>query len=278
MKTKTKEPEDRALFVNRTTVTRIIQLVDRGLIRGLGTADPGKMCVEAAVCYGMGYAHSDSPQCVNEDLIRFKIILNDAGGWPSEAARAKGLRAVAVAQLGTRTKDFDAGRCAYLVFVQAARQVIPFALQILAKNSYSKEIKKQALLYANQIKDVKIGKSGNSRLVRDIYHFCSTTNYATFSREIDKRTPDHHERVRVIDHVRTLLNDFTEAIPTDFNDLARILIRQQHFTATDEHKHQLLLLIANCLLEALKTMKTPGCQWLHLLDEKLPQQIAPLRY
>jgi hypothetical protein len=33
---------------------KVLEVVDAGLVSGMGEPTPGKMCVEAAVCYAMG--------------------------------------------------------------------------------------------------------------------------------------------------------------------------------------------------------------------------------
>jgi hypothetical protein len=79
---------------------KVLDIVDQGLVRGLGKKQPGKMCVEAAVCYAYDLPHSDKPPCVEPGVRNFKIVLNDAS-WSSNAARAAGMRRLAVAQLGS---------------------------------------------------------------------------------------------------------------------------------------------------------------------------------
>ena len=86
--------------MNTKLAAKVLEIVDAGLVYGLGDPEPGKMCVEAAVCYAMGLPHGDQPNCVAPSLRGFKIRLNDAA-WSSPAARAKGLRRLAVAQLGS---------------------------------------------------------------------------------------------------------------------------------------------------------------------------------
>jgi hypothetical protein len=73
---------------------RVLTVVDRGLCKGVGKPTPGKKCIEAAVCYALG----DQPG-VAPALRRFNIGLNDA--WSSNETRTKGLRRIAIAQLGT---------------------------------------------------------------------------------------------------------------------------------------------------------------------------------
>ena len=79
---------------------KVLQVVDAGLVSGMGTPTPGNMCVEAAVCYAMGLPHGDKPTCVAPALRSLKIRLNDSL-WSSDVARSKGLRRLALAQLGS---------------------------------------------------------------------------------------------------------------------------------------------------------------------------------
>ena len=82
----------------------ILDTVDAGLVCGLGKREPGKMCVEAAVCYALGLPHSDDPGCVGAAVRAFKIRLNDSF-WSSGEARARGLRKLAIAQIGSDHLD-----------------------------------------------------------------------------------------------------------------------------------------------------------------------------
>lgn len=91
--------------ITKTTARKVLEVVDQGLVKGLGLPKPGAMCVEAAVCYALGLPHSDQPLCVSPALRGPKIILNDAP-WSSNEARTAGLRKLALLQLGTNV-DFD---------------------------------------------------------------------------------------------------------------------------------------------------------------------------
>jgi hypothetical protein len=75
------------------------EILSRGLSNGVGNPE-GKMCIEAAVCATIGLPHSDDPKCVSPAVRQFKIRLNDAA-WSSPSARAKGLRDLGIAQLGS---------------------------------------------------------------------------------------------------------------------------------------------------------------------------------
>lgn len=86
--------------ITRDIAIKVRDTVDAGLVNGVGEAKPGFMCVEAAVCFALGLPHGDDPGCVSPALRRLKIGLNDRQ-WSSPAARAAGLRRLAIAQLGS---------------------------------------------------------------------------------------------------------------------------------------------------------------------------------
>jgi len=81
--------------ITREMATKVRDLVDVGLVSGVGEPEAGKMCVEAAVCFALGLPHGDDPKCVAEPLRRLKIRLNDAawssnpgaGGWLTPIGR-----------------------------------------------------------------------------------------------------------------------------------------------------------------------------------------------
>lgn len=112
-------------------VTDLLGVVDAGLVDGIGKPEPGKMCVEAAVCYAMGLPHSDKPTCVSPVLREFVIKLNDSS-WSSKDARAKGLRRLAVAQLGS-AGGLDEKEFTRRVVDLAIRKYVPIALRAAAK-------------------------------------------------------------------------------------------------------------------------------------------------
>src|SRR5690349_15232890 len=90
--------------ITRAHAKKVLKLVDKGLVRGLGVQKPGQMCVEAAVCFALGLPHGDNPPCVGSAVRGYKIRLNDSN-WSSDKARADGMRRVAIAQLGSDAID-----------------------------------------------------------------------------------------------------------------------------------------------------------------------------
>src|SRR6185312_10870869 len=89
------------IVITEDIAKKCLEVVDKGLVSGLGEAKPGHFCVEAAICFALGLPHGDDPGCVAPSLRSLKIRLNDSF-WSSKQARAKGLRRLAVAQLGSK--------------------------------------------------------------------------------------------------------------------------------------------------------------------------------
>src|SRR5690349_19890033 len=86
--------------INLEVARKVLTVVDAGLVHGVGKPIPGQMCVEAAVCFALDLPHGDDPKCVAPSLRHLKIRLNDSN-WSSNEARAKGLRRLALIQLGS---------------------------------------------------------------------------------------------------------------------------------------------------------------------------------
>lgn len=117
-------------MITEEIARKILTTIDCGLTEGKGSPEPGKMCVEAAVCYGMGLPHSDSPTCVAPVLRDLKIGLNDRP-WSSDLVRAKGLRRLGLIQLGTKD-TLDEPEFLRRVQEMLIRKIIPRALRNVA--------------------------------------------------------------------------------------------------------------------------------------------------
>ena len=117
--------------ITREIAAKVVAVVDAGLVQGQGRPVPGQMCVEAAVCFALGLPHGDDPACVSPALRRLKIGLNDRA-WSSNAARAKGLRRLAVAQLGS-AGVLDDREFMRRVAEMTIRKAVPIGLRAAAK-------------------------------------------------------------------------------------------------------------------------------------------------
>ena len=120
-----------AFAISEPLVRKLLGTVDAGLVAGVGVPEPGKMCVEAAISYALGEPHSDGPSCVDAAVRAGKIALNDAD-WSSPAARAHGMRAVAIAQLGSKG-TIDPVKYATRLAELTIREIVPLALRAAAR-------------------------------------------------------------------------------------------------------------------------------------------------
>jgi hypothetical protein len=116
--------------ITAETRRKLIDIINAGLVSGLGTPRPGSLCVEAAICLAVGEPHSDRPSCVAQPDREFAVRINDAP-WSSPEARAKALLPLALAQLGTAGSD--RGPWVQRVAEGTIRQIVPIALRAAAR-------------------------------------------------------------------------------------------------------------------------------------------------
>lgn len=175
---------------------RVLEVVDAGLVDGIGEPIPGRMCVEAAVCYALGLPHSDEPTCVAPAVRWLKIKLNDAR-WSSPRARARGLRRLAVASLGS------AGALDEVEFVNrvarlAIQTCVPTALRSVAQRHAGKQ--RERLLQAAELCERDPSRE-NALKARAAAHAADAAAYAADAavyaagRAADAHLSDFAERV-----------------------------------------------------------------------------------
>jgi hypothetical protein len=150
---------------------RVLEVVDVGLCGGIGNPVPGQMCVEAAVCFALGQPHGDEPECVNDAVRRFKIVLNDAR-WSSNKARAQGMRKLAIAQLGTNDKFFDEKKFVEVLVEQTIRKIAPHALRAAAKTAKDE---RKASLEEAALRCERDGDLGAARNAREASYAASAS-------------------------------------------------------------------------------------------------------
>ena len=119
-------------MLDEEVARKVLTTVDAGLVSGMGNPVAGHMCVEAAVCFALGQEHGDRPVCVGSAVRGYKIAINDAR-WSSNDARAKGLRRVAIAQLGSDKINQD--QFSFYVIVEIVKRILPIALRAAASRN-----------------------------------------------------------------------------------------------------------------------------------------------
>jgi len=230
--------------ITKKFVQKLLSVVDQGLVNGIGQPVPGQMCVEAAVCYAQGLPHSDRPTCVGNAVRAFKIALNDAD-WSSDAARAAGMRKLAVAQLGS--DNIDQKTFAKIVTNQTIRRVLPIALRNAANaNPEHAEALNKAAKNCEELGNAEASRAA----VNAVYH-ATNAAYAAHAAHAA------HAAANAVD-------DATNAAYSAYSATSAA------YTAVNAAKTTLddsiLLIGADIALQALIQLGSPGCKYLHLCD------------
>lgn len=193
---------------------KIIHLCSFGLVKGLGEQKEGKMCIEAVVNFALGLPHSDNPPCIGEEIRKVKIALNDCD-WSSNDARGKGMRKLAVAQLGSN--ELNQEEFLKLFRLKSTQKILPFLIQ--EHYNSLKEKDEKLLEYKNKFEQLQ---QFDDKLFREFINKYYDYDY------------DYYYYYIYI-----------------------------YYNYSDEF----FLLIADCILLVLVELKSPGCQWLHLIKK-----------
>lgn len=128
--------------ITKDEASLVPEVVDYGLSSGLGYPIPGRMCIEAAVCYALGEPHGDQPTCVSPALRRFVIGLSD-GWWSSNNKRAQCLRRIALAQLATNTVLYE---------IAFAKELSGAISRLLNESTFAKSLSGEIACWADDAK------------------------------------------------------------------------------------------------------------------------------
>jgi len=237
------------LTITKSGVRKLLKVVDAGLSIGLGSPEPGKMCVEAAVCYAMGLPHGDNPTCVGSLVRRFKITLNDSA-WSSDQARAAGMRKLAVAQLGSKDIDQDAFK--RIVVEQTIRRVVPIALRAAAKmnpkHADALEIAAKECESHGTVESAKKARKSAYAATDAVYAAADAADAAAYAAADAAADADAYAAA-------------------DAADAAADAAYAAAY-AKSSARDGVLLVSAQIGLEALIELKSPGCEWLYLCESK----------
>jgi hypothetical protein len=241
-------------MVNREIAKKVLEVVDAGLVSGLGEAIPGRMCVEAAVCYAMGLPHSDEPTCVGSAVRIFKINLNDSN-WPTDADRTKGMRKLAIAQLGSDSIDQMA--FAKHVALECQRRVLPLVLRRAAsfKGKFAEQL--EAAAVACEASTTHEEAAAATMAAREVAR-ASHANANAYDYAKANAYANAYDYAYAYAYANA--NDYAKA-----NAYANAY-DYDYANANAEFRLQLLHLVAQIGLEALIACKSPGCEWLDLCE------------
>lgn len=227
--------------VGQALAERVLYMVDGGLVCGIGTPVRGQMCVEAAICYAMGEEHNDSPSCVHHIVRNTKIDLNDLS-WSSDKARAKGMRRIAVAQLGS--KDID-GK----LFLSTLGELLFNLLLSELKDFAKQEGNKDGLAFLNKLyKEKSFAK-----------RYAMLANYPSKEKE---------NLLYGLDGVYDSLCELALNMKKKKNKTSPVYSVQDWWDKAKFGKEldERLTRIAECIEKALVKCKSKGTKWLYLCE------------
>lgn len=207
-------------------------MVDAGLTKGLGLSEPGHMCVEAAVAYAMGENHTDEPKCVDRRLGSIKIDLNDSDGWSSDASRAKGLRRIAIAQLGSAGK--------------------------FKEKVFTAHIRKQWVSFRQEHRNNLLDKIQLPKV--------PAITRASILKDAGKAQADIKAAAERLAELAEELNDFPTILSKEW-DLPSIADELSEYLPNMSVNDRLAM-VAEWGVQALKKMKIPGTKFLYLTERK----------
>jgi hypothetical protein len=140
---------------------KILAIIDAGLV-----ASPkpiaGPIRLEQAVCYALGLLSDDDLQCVSGALRTLTNALIES----SDRARAKGLRRLALAQLGTTAGGLDAREFSKRVTTLVITKYVPLALRAAA--SVQTDVMYEQMLFEAANKCEAEGTEASAREARKV--------------------------------------------------------------------------------------------------------------
>ena len=240
--------------ITREIAAKVLRVVDQGLSKGVGTRRAGdvqgEMCVEAAVCYALGLPHGDDPGCVAPTLRSLKIRLNDSN-WFSKEARAKGLRRLAVAQLGSKGA-LDEKEFVKRLVDHAIRKSAPSALRAAA--SVVKDEKHKAALCEAANRCEKEGTRQAALDARAIARAAAAAAYAAAN-------------AAAAAYAYAAANAAANAADAAANAAAAdAYAAYAAYAAKNSARDTSLAEYSEAVVQILIDMKAPGCVWLELTE------------
>ena len=196
--------------INEENINEALRLCSFGLVKGLGTGEPGDMCIEHIICQVFEGRKGDNPSCVSNEFNKAKISLNECN-WSSNKARAEGMKYLLVAQIGSNALDDKIVR-EHLRFL-SAKKILPYIIQKHYDSLFTKDEK--LLVYKSRFESLT---KLDDKLWKEFYN-----NY--------------------------------------YNSYYYNNYYYNYYYKGDEF----LLLIADTILQCMKDLNSPGCQYLYLV-------------
>jgi hypothetical protein len=256
--------------ITEAVAKKVLEVVDAGLCSGKGVPKPGKMCVEAAVCYALDLPHDDDPQCVSRALRSLKIHLNDSN-WSSNEARGRGLRRLALIQLGSRDALDDKEFVRRVTDLVMTKQV-PAALRVAAAVHKDEKHKAELCKAANRLEKEKTREAAeNARVVaRDAFDAAADRNAEAAAADAKSAAASAADAAAyAFDAAAAYAFDaaaFAVASAADRNAEAADALYRAAKKVRAATRDEILSEFAEDVVQILIDMKVPGTQWLALTE------------
>lgn len=235
--------------ITKSVIEKFDEAVSRGFSFGVGKRD-GQMCVEAAICYALGLPHSDNPGCVTYSVMSFKIVLNDQN-WSSPQARAKGLRNLGIAQLGSKGIVVDEE-----FFTNISKKLI----QVLIPTLFREIFPNNAALLAAADRCEREGTNESAyAAAKAAAAVADVTNAATWAAWAANATAaGYASNVAAAAGFAAAAAGFAERAARLTANAINVANNTPHIYNSDKY----LTLVAELALDVLKDLNSPGVEWL----------------
>jgi len=241
--------------VEKSHYEKFVDLLGHGLVSGLGVQEPGKMCIEAAWCCALGLPHGDDPGCVGAAVRAYKIRLNDAR-WSSNAARAKGMLRLGIAQIGSDTLDQNEFR--HRLVETLIRRIVPIALRAAAsRNPAHADALNDAALRCEQE-----GTCAAAIAARDVARKAAAADAAAYAAYADAAAA-----VAAAVAAAYAADAAADAAADDADAAAYAADAAADAAYAAVNRDEVLCVAAEMALEILIDMKSPGCEYLYMADQ-----------
>ena len=248
--------------LTKAKAKKVLDMVDKGLWKGMGVPIPGKMCIESAVCFAMGLPHGDQPPCVSPIIRKLAICLNDAD-WSSNAARAQGMRRLAIAQLGT-ADAIDDREFAKKVVTISIQKMVPRAL-LNAAGIHPDKKHKQVLEKAAQECERNPGKEtadAANDVARDVANDPDTRAYYAARAAAKAAGIAVSAAAYAVANTANVCYGANDALSLAVGYAAEVANAVPNTAAKDPE----LAFFAEEVVQVLIGMKAQGAQWLNLTE------------
>lgn len=241
--------------ITKELVISLKNIIAAGLCKGVGSHVPGQMCVEAAVCFAYNFPQSDNPPCVGSAVRSYKIALNDSA-WSSNAARASGMKEIAIAQLNSNL----------LVQEEFSNRIIIVTYNTIIADLAMKYLPEIEIRF-REVQQLQIGRELCLKLKKVVDNavanaFASSYNVAAATAAA--AAVNFAIKAAVMHRVHNMADAASDAA-TAVRYAAISYAEAEAIKYADEILNQ----GAHNCLTVLKDMKSEGCDYLYLLENEV---------